>query len=283
MVQDYKITLTTRRSTRSLLALTAATLIALFGSGCTTVEPLTGRRQLILTSAQTEAQLGMQAWNEIKKAEKPTTNPAYAKAVERVGRNIANVVHQPGFTWEFQTFASDTANAFCLPGGKVAVYDGLFKYLDNDAELATVIAHEVAHAVARHGGERMTQAMLVELGGIALSETLNDEEELRKERWMLAYTGLTTFGYKLPYSRTHEYSADELGLIYMARAGYDPNAALSFWEKFAGDKNSSRTIEFLSTHPLGKNRIERLQNLMPRAEREYQNSPHPKGLGTEWD
>ena len=283
MDQDCKTGLKARASTRRLLPLAVATLITVFGLGCTSVEPLTGRRQLILTSAQTEAELGMQAWSEIKKDEKPTTNPAYAEAVERVGRTIANVVNQPGFQWEFKTFASETANAFCLPGGKVAVYDGLFEYLDNDAELATVIAHEVAHAVARHGGERITQAMLVELGGIALSETLNDKEELHKEQWLLAYTGITTFGYKLPYSRTHEYSADELGLIYMARAGYDPNAALTFWEKFAGDKNSPRTIEFLSTHPLGKNRIERLQTLMPRAEREYQNAPQPKGLGTEWD
>lgn len=254
----------------------------LLTTSCTTVEPLTGRRQFIITSPQAEMNMGMQAWNDIVDDQKPSKNPAYNAAVERVGRNIADVVNQPDFAWEFKAFGSDTANAFCLPGGKVAVYDGLFKYIDNDAELAAVIGHEVAHAVARHGGERMTQALLVKLGEAAVAKAVEDETDNAQQRWLLAYTGVTALGYTLPYSRTHEYAADELGLVYMARAGYNPDAALSFWSKFAKDSHTPAGLEFLSTHPVGENRIQRIRELLPRARREYLNAPVQRNLGNDF-
>ncbi len=253
--------------------------LGMFVVSCTTVEPLTGRQQFILTSPKMEMQMGLDAWRGIKKEEKSSSNQAYIAAVRRVGTNISRVVNQSGFDWEFETFASEQANAFCLPGGKVAVYDGLFEHIDNDAELAAVIGHEIAHAVARHGGERMTQAMMVQLGGVALAKALENEAAVSRERWLLAYTGVTSLGYVLPYSRTHEYAADELGLIYMARAGYDPEAALAFWKKFASDGKTPAVLEFLSTHPVGERRIARLRSLMPKAFAEYGAASVKRGLG----
>ncbi len=260
------------------------TAVVLFAAtGCqTATEPVTGRSQFILTAPGQESRMGLQAWESILEEEKPSQNQAYVAAVKRVGTAVATTVDQPGFEWEFRTFASDQANAFCLPGGKVGVYDGLFKYIANDAELAAVIGHEIAHAVARHGGERMTQGMLQNLGALGLSVALSSKAEEEQTRWMAAYAGLTTVGVILPYSRTHEYAADEIGTMYMARAGYDPRAALTFWQKFGGDNQTPGMLEFLSTHPVGQNRIARLKQIVPRARQEYQAAPVQRGLGASY-
>lgn len=263
---------------RALFAIVPALLLA---TGCqTTTEPVTGRSQFILTAPGEEMRLGLQAWQDILAEEKPTPNQEYAAAVERVGAALVAQVGPDMFDWEFRTFASEQANAFCLPGGKIGVYDGLFKYVDNDAELAAVIGHEIAHAVARHGGERMTQVMLQNLGALGLSAALGSKAEEDRARWMAAYAGVTTVGVILPYSRTHEYAADEIGTMYMARSGYDPRAALSFWEKFAGDSAAPGIFEFLSTHPVGQNRINRLRQIIPRALLEYEAAPVQRGYGT---
>lgn len=235
--------------------------IALIMSACQTV-PITGRNQFLLTSPDEERQLGDQAWAEIKRKERETTNRQYADAVTRVGRNIAAVADAPGFQWEFKTFESTQANAFCLPGGKVAVYTGIFKYMANDAELAAVIGHEVGHAIARHGGERISQEQARSIGQELLS-TMTKEKY--RQLAVTVYGGATTVGIMLPYSRTHEYESDHIGLILMARAGYNPNYAISFWEKFSTISQTNTLEEFLSTHPIGDKRIEEMRQILPQA------------------
>jgi len=269
---------TTGRNAAALIIAIGMLLVG--GSGCQTVtEPVTGRRQVILTSADAEMRMGLDAWNEIVKTEKLSTNAAKIAAVERVGRNLSVVVNEPGFNWEFRVFASDQANAFCLPGGKVGIYEGLFAFTANDAELATVIGHEIGHAVARHGGERMTHAMMVNFGALGVNLATRDASAEKQAVWMAAYMGASTLGFVLPYSRTHEYAADELGLVYMAKAGYDPHAALSFWQKFGAQDKGRKIPEFLSTHPVGDNRLQRLQERIPSAMLSYELAPVRRGFG----
>ena len=259
------------------VALAGIAALLMLAAGCTT-EPITGRSRFLLTSAGDESSLGLQAWNDVLRKEPVSANRAHLDAVTRVGRNLAAAVNEPGFQWEFRVLASAEANAFCLPGGKVAVYEGLFKYVANDAELAAVLGHEIAHAVARHGGERMTQAMGVDLGSQITDAYLAQKgvSATGREQWLLAYSGITTVGVILPYSRTHEYSADQIGLVYMARAGYDPRAAVTFWRKFGkGGKN----LEILSTHPLDDKRLARLSQLLPKTEADYAAAPVKHGLG----
>lgn len=268
----------------SIMIPLALLLSSAFGVvGCQTgVEPITGRPQFILFSPQQESELGLQAWMEIVEREDESSNRQRKEAVRRVGQRIASVVDRdyPGFNWEFRVFASDQANAFCLPGGRIGVYDGLFKYVDNDAELAAVIGHEVGHAVARHGAERMTQAMLVGLGALGVEAATRSQDEERRQRWLLAYGAAATFGYVLPYSRQHELAADHLGMIFMARAGYDPAAAISFWRKFARKPGSLDAIaQYVSTHPVGAQRVEQLHSILPRARLEYEKAENPAGLG----
>jgi predicted Zn-dependent protease len=266
---------------RSLLPIALA-VTGLWSTGCAlTTEPETGRRQFIITSPEMETNLGAEAWQDVRAKSDPSTNRVHIEAVQRVGANIKEVVSQYGFDWEFVALASDEANAFCLPGGKVAVYDGIFKAIGNDAELAAVVSHEIAHATARHGAERMSQAMAVQALGVGAALALGsmDVPAADREKWLLAYTGLSTVGVILPFSRVHESAADEIGLLYMARAGYDPQAAVSFWQKFADAKEGPGTPEFLSTHPSDATRIEDLQEKMPKAMQEYRAAPVKRGLG----
>jgi len=258
-------------------AATAAALVVVLGS-CVT-EPETGRKRLILTSMSQETSLGQQSWAEVQKQEQPSTDAAKTAAVQRVGTALSKAIAQSGFEWEFKCFASQEMNAFCLPGGKVGVYEGLFKNLGNDAELAAVVGHEIAHATARHGGERMTQAMAVGLAGLGLNMALESKAVENRELWMTAYAGISTVGVILPYSRVHEYEADEIGALYMARAGYDPRSAISFWEKFAASKTGASVPEILSTHPVDGNRVARLKQIMPKALAEYEKCAQKHGLG----
>ncbi len=261
------------------LPLAGILCLSVFLAGCV-VEPETGRKRLILTSASMESNLGAQSWAEVRGAEKPTPSTKWSAAVTRVGRHVADAANEPGYQWEFACFASEQANAFCLPGGKIAVYDGIFQYMANDAELAAVVAHEVAHATARHGGERMTQAMTVSAGALALGVALKDQTAESRETWLLAYGGISTVGLVLPYSRVHEYAADRIGLMYMARAGYHPEAAVHFWQKFSEGKGGGGSIsDFLSTHPADAKRIAELKRHLPQAMAEYNRAPKRHGFG----
>lgn len=225
--------------------------------------PVTGRQQLILLPESQDAQMGLQAYQEIKQESRISQNPELNRRVQEVGRRIAAVSPQPEWDWEFTVFENDEPNAFALPGGKVGVHTGLFKVAQNDAQLATVIGHEVAHAIARHGSERMSQGLLAQgLGAIAVGTGVNPQVvELAAQA--------ATLGVILPYSRTQESEADHIGLLFMAEAGYDPRAAIELWQNFEA-LGGQRPPEFLSTHPEPGSRIERLQELMPEALEVYE-------------
>ncbi len=241
-------------------AMLVAATLALTAAGCITSD-VTGRRQLMLVTMDQEIQLGAQAWEETKATAKfAASGPAYEQ-VQRVGAKIAAVTGK-NFQWEF-AFVDDpkTVNAFCLPGGKVVVYSGIMSLMRNDDELAVVIGHEIAHATCRHGGERISQSVIVDMG-LKVADLLvsSRSEEVRTGTNRALAMG-AQYGALLPYSREHEYEADEYGLRYMAQAGYDPDAAVAFWGTMLKLSEGQEPPEFTSTHPTTANRIERLQKL----------------------
>lgn len=236
--------------------------IALVLSGCETA-PVTQRQQLILVPDNEAMKLGADAYQQILSKSKVSNDPRLNTIVRRVGSRIARVADGPRMNWEFNVLEDETPNAFALPGGKVGVNTGLFKVARNEAQLAAVMAHEVAHAVARHSAERMSRQILVETGLKAAGAT---SEFAARNIQILAQAA--TLGLVLPFGRDQEAEADEIGLMYMARAGYDPRAAVDLWRNFAKLGNG-RTPEFLSTHPAPGNRIQRLQELMPKAMEVY--------------
>jgi len=258
--------------------LTAALLAAALLGGCTTA-PETGRQQLLLISPSQEAQLGLQAFQDVKRSEPIVASGKSAEMVRQVGQRIAKVAPLPNAQWEFVLFKDDSPNAFALPGGKVGIYTGILPITKNEAGMATVMGHEVAHAVARHSAERMSQGMAVRVGGLILGAALGTEASLTKDVAMQAYGLGAQYGVMLPYSRTHELEADELGLLYMARAGYDPAEAVEFWKRFAAynAKRGGKPPEFLSTHPLDARRIAQLEQMMPRARAEYERAKGRSG------
>ena len=228
----------------------------------------------MLISPSEELSMGAQASREILKKEPECFDPRYTVPVRRVGWRIARAANRPDYHWEFHVIDKPkTVNAFCQPGGKIFVYTGLFKYIAPDAELATVIGHETGHALARHGAERMSLALLAELGEAAGAAALNLQTDSALQTFDQAYGLIANVGLLLPYSRTQEYEADHIGLILMAIAGYDPHAALTFWEKMAQASKDKPAIEFLSTHPLDTHRIARIKALIPEAMRYYHPLP----------
>jgi len=250
-------------------------LVSFLLLGCVTV-PETGRRAFILTSEAEENQLGRQAYSEVLGKERLSTNHRWNQILQRVGQRIAAAANRPDYQWEFKLIESKEKNAFCLPGGKVAVYTGILSVCQNEAGLATVIGHEVAHATARHGGQRMTVALGSQLGLAALSAAIGGEDTSQK-RLILAALGVgTTVGAILPFSRANEAEADEIGLIYMARAGYDPREAPKFWGRFAGEGGGTPT--FLSTHPSSESRTQALSAQVSRVLPIFERSPK-FGLG----
>ena len=240
-------------------------------TGCLTV-PETGRRQVMLISSSQEMQLGLTAFQQLKKDTAVSRDPAVNAMVQRVGRRIAAVASLPGAQWEFVVFDSKEANAFCLPGGKVGIYTGILPITKDEAGMATVIGHEIAHAVARHGAERVSEGMLLQTGGGLLGVGLSNTDPRTQVLVMAAYGIGAKVGRELPHSRGQESEADHIGLIYMARAGYDPEAAVGFWQRF-GDYNRSQggsgTPVFLRTHPLDTVRVQQLQQWMPEAKANY--------------
>ncbi len=243
-------------------------ILALLFIGCTKA-PITGRSQLIMINPQEEMQLGLQSEKQILQKEHVSNDPQKNAMVKRVGERIARVASSQystarNFKWEFFVIDNDKeANAFCLPGGKVFVYTGLFKYVANDAELAAVMGHEIGHALARHGAERMSRGQLTELSGQVLQQVLAGKSSPQTTNAVMQAFGIgTQLGVTLPHSRTQEYEADHIGLVLMAKAGYNPNAALTFWEKFA--KSGQTPPEYLSTHPAPQNRINTIKKLIPK-------------------
>ena len=266
------------------IRLLTAAVLALVIVACTTVEG-TGRKQLIFTSVGEENQMGATAYQEVLKKEKHCTDAAAQAFVKRVGERIAKVADPDGhhgFQWEFTLLESDTVNAFCLPGGKVAVYTGILPYCQNEAGLAAVMGHEIGHAIARHGGERMTQATLTQAvlaGGVAVAQAKGYSDETIQ---MGAAAGgtLANLGVILPFSRSHESEADYLGLKYMAAAGFDPHEAVAFWGRFAELTGHGGFIEkYTSTHPQSTDRARDLDAKMHEALALYNAEPVKSGAG----
>ena len=250
-----------------LLALASGALL----TGCTTV-PVTGRSQLNIMSSGEEMQLGLTSFNELKKQTPVSRDAAVNALVQRVGKRIAAVAgpDMPNAQWEFVVFESKEVNAFCLPGGKVGVYTGILPITKDEAGMATVLGHEIAHAVARHGGERMTEAMVFQGIGSLAAAGLSNTDPRWKSGLMLAYGAGAQLG-ELKFSRNHESEADQIGLRYMARAGYNPEAAVQFWQRFAAfnAQQGGTTLAFLRTHPTDETRIRQLQQWMPQAKAEF--------------
>ena len=239
--------------------------------------PVTGRSQFLLTTESYENSLGAESYEEYKAEYPVSTNAEYNAALERCGSAIKAVANDLGgddFEWEFTVLDSEIQNAFCLPGGKVAVYSGIMDGMNNEAELAFVVGHEIGHAIARHGGERMSRSILQSLGAVLVSAAFDNET-------IDAIYGTTTeIGVMLPYSRSNESEADKIGLILMARAGYDPSASYTFWKRFTNNAEGSSKLEsILSTHPCDSDRIKAMEENEPAAREEYNKAATKYGFG----
>lgn len=259
-----------------LAAFGLATLI--FLQGCSTV-PVTGRRSLNLVSSEQEMQLGISSFDQLKKETPISRDAALNAMVERVGKRIAQVAQadMPDAQWEFVVFDSQEANAFCLPGGKVGVYKGILPITKTEAGLATVIGHEIAHATAHHGTERMSRQMLLQGGQQLVGTAVSASNYAQWQNVLLLGYGLgAKVGVELPFDRKQESEADHIGLVYMARAGYDPNEAVGFWQRFMefnAQAGGGGTPAFLRTHPVDEVRIRQLKEWMPQALAEFTKSP----------
>ncbi|MFZ5572274.1 MAG: M48 family metallopeptidase [Thermodesulfobacteriota bacterium] len=244
-------------------------------AACSTV-PLTGRTQLDLVPASTMMSMSYQQYGEFLKSNAVSKDEKQVKMVRNVGKKIQSAVERymaqeklshllKGYAWEFNLVESKEVNAWCMPGGKVVVYSGILPIAKDETGLAVVMGHEIAHAVARHGDERMSQGVLVQLGGVALSTAMANKPEETRQLWMTAYGAGSQVGVILPYSRLHEGEADRLGLIFMAMAGYDPQAAVDFWTRMSGGSGGGKPPEFLSTHPSDETRIRKIKEHLPEA------------------
>lgn len=253
--------------------------LMVFLAGCQTV-PITGRSQFNYLPDSMINSMAMQEYQGFLQDPENTlsTNAPETAMVQRVGVRIADAVERymnqngwgdrvAGYQWEFNLVDNDQKNAWCMPGGKVVVYSGILEMTEDEAGLAVVMGHEIAHAIAKHGSERMSQALAIGVGEVALNEALKENEN--RQAFMTAFGVGATYGLMLPYSRTHENEADRLGLIFMAMAGYDPEAAVSFWQRMAASKDGAQMPEFLSTHPASETRINNIQDYMNEAKKYY--------------
>jgi predicted Zn-dependent protease len=259
--------------------LISGTLVLLFlGSACSSV-PITGRRQLSLLPESQLIGMSLTEYDKFLSSSKLSTDQKSTVMVKTVGQNIAVAVETflkqnqlsdrlADFQWDFNLIQDDTPNAWCMPGGKVVVYTGLLPYTKTVDGLAVVIGHEIAHAVARHGNERMSQQLGIQMGGAALSVALQNKPAETQQIFMSVYGLGSQVGIMLPYSRSHEFEADRLGLIFMAMAGYDPNVAVEFWQRMA-QGGGTKPPEFLSTHPSDESRISKLKSYIPEAMKYY--------------
>jgi predicted Zn-dependent protease len=255
-------------------------IIGIFLIACSTV-PITGRHQLNLLPQGTMLSMSLAEYDQFLKENQLSNNQAQTLMVKQAGLRIQKAVEQyfaqnnmsdelSDYAWEFNLVESNEINAWCMPGGKVVVYTGILPLTKNETGLAVVMGHEIAHAIAQHGNERMSQGLIAQMGGVALSTALETEPAATQQLWMAVYGLGAQYGLMLPYSRLHENEADHLGLIFMSMAGYDPNAAIGFWQRMAAQKGGSAPPEFLSTHPSDKKRIQNIRSLVPEAMGYYQ-------------
>jgi predicted Zn-dependent protease len=255
-----------------------AVIFPLIIQACSTV-PLTGRKQLNIVPESQMISMSFTSYSEFLKTNKVSSDQSASAMVTTVGKDIASAVTKyfadnnlsdrlQGYQWEFNLVEDKTPNAWCMPGGKVMVYSGILPYTQDKNGLAVVVSHEVAHAVARHGNERMSQGLIAQFGSVAVNEIIKEKPEETKSIFNTAYGLGAQLGVMLPFSREHELEADKLGLIFMAMAGYDPQTAVTFWErmsKIGGEKPP----EFMSTHPSDEKRINKIKAAMPEALKYY--------------
>jgi predicted Zn-dependent protease len=249
---------------------------------CSTV-PITERRQLSLIPQETVLQTSFQQYGQFIKENELSDDPRLTRMVEKVGTDIQHAVEDyfreegiaeqlEGYKWEFNLAKGDQKNAFAMPGGKVVIYEGIMEIAQDEEGLATIMGHEIAHAVAGHGNERMSQQLATQLGGMALSVALSERPAQTQQLWMAAFGVGAQVGFLLPYSRMHESEADRLGLTFMAMAGYNPEHAVGFWQRMEAQKEGAAPPEFVSTHPTDETRIRQIQEWMPEAMAAYRQS-----------
>jgi predicted Zn-dependent protease len=262
---------------RNFLILIAAVLLVI---GCSRV-PITGRKQFTPIPSSQLLSLSFNSYSDVMQQSQLSQDERKTSMVKNAGRNIQQAVEQylrennmqnhiEGFEWEFNLLADQTVNAWAMPGGKIAFYEGIMPICQDETGVAVVMGHEIAHAVAQHGNERMTQGLMQQLGGVALAVALREQPQQTQALAMAAFgIGTTVFGI-LPFSRRHESEADKMGLIFMAMAGYNPEEAPRFWERMEQQaKGAAQPPEFLSTHPSHGRRIRDLNNAMPEAMEHY--------------
>jgi predicted Zn-dependent protease len=248
--------------------------LALLVTGCTKA-PLTGRTQLSLIPAGEMLSMSYQQYDTFLQENKVSSDAAATAKVKRVGAKIQGAVESyfaangmagrlDGYRWEFNLVESDQVNAWCMPGGKVVFYEGILPICEDETGIAVVMGHEVAHAVAEHGNERMSQGLLAQGGLMVLAKALEEKPAETQQLWMTAFGLGAQMGVLLPFSRTQESEGDHLGLIFMAMAGYDPSAAVSFWERMAAE-GGGKPPEFMSTHPSDATRIRKINEHLPEA------------------
>jgi len=252
---------------KTLLAAGAAALAL---AACQSV-PYTHRRHLVLVPASEMNALGLQQYDRTLKGAKLSRDPAQVDMVRRVGQRIAAAADRPDYTWEFNVIDDPkTVNAWCLPGGKVAVYTGILPLTRDETGLAVVLGHEVSHALAEHGAERMSQGLLAQFGGAALSVALASKPAQTQQLFATAYGAGAQYGVILPFSREQESEADHIGLILMAKAGYDPAAAVDFWQRMmSAAEAGGKPPEFLSDHPSDQRRIDQIKKWLPEVHSYY--------------
>ncbi len=252
-----------------------------FLTTCATV-PHTNRSQLVFVPDSQINPMAARAYGDLLKQEAESTNPKWNRIVKRVAGRItraADEMDAPGFEWETHLIEKDEPNAFCMPGGKIAVYTGILEVAQNEAGLAAIVGHEVAHAVARHGAERMSQQLLI-TGALAVGTIALGREMDERDKLVLAAIGMgATVGVILPFSRSNEEEADEIGLYYMARAGYDPHEAPRIWLRMNETFGNKEPPVWLSTHPSSVQRIRNLERLVPYAMDYYNRADGRYGLG----
>lgn len=257
--------------------------MSLLFSSCGSV-PVTGRKQLNLVSNQEVLTISLQQYQQFIKSAPISNDKKNTALVQKVGRNIANAVETylknngyadelSSYAWEFNLVKIPDVNAFCMPGGKIVVYEGILPYTQDETGLAVVLGHEVAHAVAKHANERMSQQMMTEYGTAAIGTALGGTSAGVQQAAAAAIGLGSQYGILLPYSRKQELEADKLGLIFMAMAGYNPSQAAAFWTRMS--QQGSSTPEFMSTHPSDNTRIQQIEKDLPEAMKYYKS-----GTGT---
>ena len=256
------------------------TIVCSFAMACSR-NAVTGKNQLLLvpeSEMQTMAASQYKEFLDTSKVVSPSVKDA--AMVRRIGQRITTAITNyykaqgkanilDGYTWEYNLVESNQVNAWCMPGGKIVVYTGLLPITQNEAALAVVMGHEITHALARHGSERMTQGIAQQYGGAALSVLLANKSQGIQSLAMTAYGVGSNYAVILPFSRNQEYEADQFGLNFAAMAGYNPQEAIPLWQRMEQAGGGSRPPEFLSTHPSEGNRIARLQKQMPEALKYY--------------